>query len=127
MSNKKTNKNESGTKFDSADVHVPAPDFRMPEKSQAIYLKAQEDLRAAIAALGIEHGVSAFVSGFSRELRRHLSVEAIQDVLNGLAESMPEAAKYDAPDLSGGPVTKDKAKSKIEDFLRGSVFSKTRK
>jgi hypothetical protein len=82
------------------ETYVPAPgDYVMTHSERVAYLAAQGLLEVAIGKLGLEKGISLTLSGITRELRRHMSVEEIQQTLRGFADSMPQAAAYDDPSL----------------------------
>lgn len=84
---------------DEKQVSVPTPDeFRMSRAEGEVYMLAQTLLVSAINDLGMEMGISAVMSGITRGLRRHTSIEDIQGMLRGLADTLPEVAKYDLPD-----------------------------
>jgi hypothetical protein len=77
-------------------VEVPDPkDFEWTNEQYAAFLMAQDFLRMMIDKLGLQMGMSAVMSGITREMRRHASIEEIQAMLRGLADTLPEVAKYD--------------------------------
>lgn len=83
-------------------VYVPSPtQFQMSDAMVALYRIGQEVTRGAIDVQGVENGISALLSGVTRELRRHVTVEAAEGLLRGLADSMAEAAKNDVPGPNG--------------------------
>jgi hypothetical protein len=83
-------------------VYVPlATQYQMSDGMAVIYQMGQEYTRAVIHAQGVENGISALLSGVTRELRRHVTAEAAEGILRGLADSMAEAAKNDLPGPEG--------------------------
>lgn len=83
----------------NVSVNVPTPDeFQGTEAQRTVFVAAQELLRHAIRRDGIDMGVSTVLSGITRELRRHMSLEDIQGGLRGLADSLPAVAQYDVKD-----------------------------
>ena len=83
---------------DQPAAHVPPADFQMTRDQYVAYLSGQAILEAAISRLGRDMGLSTTLSGLTREMRRHMSVEDIQRILRGLADTMSEAAAGDLPD-----------------------------
>jgi hypothetical protein len=80
---------------DRVEVTVPPDDFRIGHVESDVYNAAQFFIKQAIHLLGPEMGVSVVVSGIGRELRRHMSVEEVQQTLRKFADTMPEAARGD--------------------------------
>jgi len=115
-------------KVESLDIHVPQPDqYRMTSGMQEVYFQTQADLRSTIDRLGIQDGLSAFLSGFTRELRRHLTVEASRDLLRGFADSIPEVVKCDAPDDAHSSQSRSDSTSKISSLLEKSAFPRKKR
>ena len=80
---------------DRVDVTVPPDDYRIGPVESRVYMIAQLMVQVAIRLLGPEMGISLAMSGVTRELRRHMSVEEVQQMLRQYAETMPEAARGD--------------------------------
>lgn len=84
------------------DLKVPNPaNYQADEQARYAYDAAQRIMAIAIQLNGVPMGISYTLSGITRELRRHLSIAEAQELLHQLADTLPEAAKWDrvsAPD-----------------------------
>lgn len=80
-------------------VTAPTPDdYRGDQKGLYTYCTAQSLLALAIQQHGLEMGASHVLSGVTRELRRHLGISEVQEVLRQLADTLPQVVQYDLPD-----------------------------
>lgn len=78
---------------------MPAPgDMRFTDSQHVIYMKQQLLLQQAIQQEGLRMGVSMVLSGLTRELRRHLPIDQVQEAMRELARTMPDVARYDSKD-----------------------------
>lgn len=81
---------------DEVIVAIPDPnDWKMDKQEYALFQFSQELLRSAIAARGVEIGVSMVLSGITREMRRHLSDAMAKQILQGFVDTMEDIRKYD--------------------------------
>jgi chemotaxis regulatin CheY-phosphate phosphatase CheZ len=80
---------------DDVTVTVPPEDYRASELETRVYQLGQDMTRHAMRELGVDMGFSMILSGVCRELRRHIGVEATQEVLRQVAECQPRADELD--------------------------------
>jgi len=86
-------------KLELDSVYVPSPnDYQMTPVMHDVYQFGQKAARVAIREVGLQDGMTALLSGITRELRRHVTADAAKGILQGLADTITEAAKYDVPD-----------------------------
>lgn len=79
-------------------VIVPDPTYRVTPSQDHFFFMAQALMTTAIDSVGPDMGASLVLSGITRGLRRHMSIEDIQSALRGLADTLPEVAQHDRPD-----------------------------
>jgi hypothetical protein len=78
------------------EMHVPTPDEYLADgHGHRTYDLAQMLVAMAVQHHGLEMGLSHALSGVTRAMRRHMSITEAQEVLRQLADTLPEAAKYD--------------------------------
>ncbi|WP_046869340.1 hypothetical protein [Microvirga massiliensis] len=86
------------TDYGKVEVHVPSLDEKRISLMERDHYFGMRDMAAqGISKFGLEVGGGIALSGVARELRRHLTLEQVQEVFRQFAETMPQAAAGDEP------------------------------